>query len=472
MHRRSRGGIAALASAVVPGWGQILNGRPRLGTLLIAIDVVFVIALAAMFVWSPELLLEAWVTPAALFTILALNGVAFVYRGAVAAHSFSQPESHSTFDWIVGLVAAALVIVPHLYVAGLVLTQTDLLDSVFVGPEPIATEATTTTEVSTTARAQGGVSSTTTTELVSTTTAEPRIWDGRERLNVMLLGSDAGVGRIGTRTDTIILFSANPDTGDVAMFSVPRNLTEAPLPEGMGLWDCNCFPDIITHLWANGEWYPDAFPGEQAPSVNALKAAIGLTFDVDVHFYAKVDLEGFVAMFDALGGVTIDVPRRLVDETYPHEDGGTEYIVFEPGVQHLSGHQALAYSRIRRHSGDFARMHRQRCVLGAVVEQTGVLDILGGYAELAQAVKSHVETDIPIDRLGDLVELFSRMDSGRLGTLRITRYNYGAGGHAGYQLYDLEQIRADAHALMDDPTIHLKTQDGDGLDATCDESFD
>jgi anionic cell wall polymer biosynthesis LytR-Cps2A-Psr (LCP) family protein len=117
-------------------------------------------------------------------------------------------------------------------------------------------------------------------------------------------------------------------------------------------------------------------------------------------------------------------------------------------------------------------MHRQRCVLAAAAEQTSVFDILAGYDELAAAVKEHVETDIPIDKLGDMVELFSRIDTDRMGTLRITRYNYGASGHAGYQLYDLDQIQADAKALMADPTIHLATQDGDGLDATCDQSFD
>ena len=387
--------------------------------------------------------------------------------------SFFHPNKRGAGDWALGVLAAVVVVAPHLFVGGLILTQNDLINTVFSDPDPVAAPAaTTTTEPGRgTSTLQPTVTSTTVPP-TTTTTAPPRIWDGQERLNIMLLGSDAGVGRTGTRTDTIILVSVEPESGDVAMFSIPRNLTEAPLPEGMGLWDCNCFPDIITHLWANGEWYPDAFPGPQSPSVNALKAALGLIFDLDVHFYAKVDLKGFVGIFDALGGVTIDVPKRLVDETYPHEDGGTEYIVFESGPQHLDGHQALAYARIRRHSGDFARMHRQRCVLAAAAEQTSVLDIIAGYSKLADAVKTHVETDIPLEALPDLVELLGRFDTDRMATLRITRYNYGASGHAGYQLYDLDAIRADAKTLMTDPTVQLATQDGEGLDATCDESFD
>jgi len=288
----------------------------------------------------------------------------------------------------------------------------------------------------------------------------------------MLLGSDAGVGRIGTRTDTIILVSIDPGAGDVAMFSVPRNLTEAPLPDGMGLWACDCFPDIIAHLWANGEWYPEAFPGPQAPSVNALKGAIGLIFGVEVHHYVKVDLAGFAAMIDAVGGVTIDVPKTIVDESYPHESGGSERVVIEEGTQHLDGHLALAYARIRRHSGDFARMHRQRCLLGALAEQIDLYDVAAGYRELAAAVADHVETDIPLEHLVDLVDLVSRIDVDRVATLRITSHNYGASGHPGYQLYDLQRIRDDAHTLMDDPAEVLDTQDGVGFAATCDQSFD
>lgn len=330
-----------------------------------------------------------------------------------------------------------------------------------------AEPTTTSTAAPATSAATTAVPTTTTT----TTTEPPRIWDGLERLNIMLLGSDAGVGRTGTRTDTIILVSIDPESGDAAMFSVPRNLTEAPLPEGMGVWSCNCFPDIITHLWANAEWFPDAFPGPQEPPINALKAALGGIFDVEVDYYAKVDLAGFVNLFDALGGVAIDAPVRIYDPSYPHEDGSFESIAIEAGEQVLGGHEALAYSRIRYNSGDFARMHRQRCVLGSLLANTVPEDLLGAGSFLT-AIAEFVETDIPLEHLDDFVELLARVELDRLATLRITSYNYGATGHAGYQIYDLEQIEADAHTLMDDPTVHLDTQDGEGWEDTCNKSFD
>ena len=334
---------------------------------------------------------------------------------------------------------------------------------------PPTTETETT---STTTPPPSTTTSSTTTTTTTTTTQPPRVWDGMDRINIALLGSDAGVGRTGTRTDTIILVSIDPETGDAAMFSVPRNLTEAPLPEGMGVWSCDCFPDIITHLWANGEWFPDAFPGPQEPSVNAVKAALAGVFDVEIHYYAKVELAQFVGLFDALGGVTLDVPSRVVDSTYPHELGGTERVVIEAGEQALDGHLALAYGRIRRNSGDFARMHRQRCVLGAALENIDAAALVDDYSWFEQAIAEFVETDIPLEHLGDFVDLLSRVDLDRFATVRITRYNYGTTGHAGYQIYDLEQIRADLQTLMEDPTVFLDTMDGDGWEDICSQSFD
>lgn len=440
-------------------------------TLLLVDGLLLVVALVAVFFAQIELV-KAWVTPDALLAFVALNLVAFVYRGVATLDAFADGARRGWFDWVAGVVALAIVVTPHLAIASLALTQYDLIESVFAPGEPPVTGPASSTTTSGVPSGPGS-SAPTTVPATTTTTATPPLWDGLERLNIMLLGSDAGEGRIGTRTDTIVLVSVEPESGNVAMFSVPRNLSFAPLPDGMGVWNCNCFPDIITHLWANGEWYPDAFPGPQEPSINALKGALGLIFDVDVHYYAKVDLKGFVSLVDALGGVTIDVPETIVDPIYPHEGGGTENVVIEAGAQHLDGHLALAYSRIRRNSGDYARMHRQRCVLGALVAQTSPLDVLAGFGDLASAIKENVVTDIPVERLGDFVEILPKVSTDRIASLRITRYNYGLGGNTpGQQAYDLEQIKADARLLMDDPAAALETLDGPGLDQTCEESFD
>jgi LCP family protein required for cell wall assembly len=240
----------------------------------------------------------------------------------------------------------------------------------------------------------------------------------------------------------------------------------------MGLWDCDCFPDLITHLYDAGVRYPEAFPGPGDPPINAIKGALSEIFGIPIHYYAMVTLDGFVGVVDALGGVNIEVPETIVDETYPHEDGSVERVVIEEGTQHLDGHLALAYARIRRHADDFARMHRQRCVLGAVLEQTNPLEVIANFGALAQAIKDNVSTDIPQDRLGDFVELLPYLGTDRVYSLRITRTQYKVGSAPGRVFYDIPRIRQDAQLMMSDPIVAMQELGLDTLDATCEESYD
>src|SRR5690606_29290057 len=161
--------------------------------------------------------------------------------------------------------------------------------------------------------------------------------------------------------------------------------------------------------------------------------------------YAMVSLDGFIGIVDALGGVDIDVPARIVDEEYPHEDGVTiEHVVIEAGRQHLNGHYALAYARIRRHSDDFARMNRQRCVLGAVLEQTNPLELVARYGSIAGVLRENLFTDIPRDRLRDFIDILPNMSTEKIGAMHVNRdYEVGPGEQRG-TVYDMDRILADA----------------------------
>lgn len=470
------GWLAALASAILPGWGQAYLGQRARALQLFAIDAAILATISIAMGWFRIELVKAWVSPTALVVILMFNLALLVFRSMASANAYVAGEAtrDRSLASHLGLVAAgAVIVLPHLAVGWIALVQYDLITSVFAEPDPVivAASPTTTTLASTTVGAVVG-STTTTTIPTTTTTTEPVLWDGLERLNVVLLGADAGEGRRGLRTDTTIVLSIDPRTGDTAMFSVPRDLSNAPLPEGMGLWSCNCFPDLITHLYDSAVRYPDAFPGPGEPPINAIKASLGEIFGMPIHYYAMVTLDGFVGIVDALGGVTIEVPKTIVDRTYPHENGSTAQVVIEEGTRHLDGHNALAYARIRRGSSDFARMHRQRCVLGAVVSQTSPIEIVASFGALASAVKEHVSTDIPQDRLVDFVDLIPKVSTDRIATLRITRTVYKTSGAPGRVYYDIERIRADAQALIADPAAAQAKLGLDALDATCEESFD
>ena len=468
---------AALLSATLPGWGHAYVGKSRIAFGLYLIDLFFV-ASALLVVARFQLeAVKLWVSPPALLALMVANVVVLVARAAVMAGSYTSAPTGGVRPWapVAMVLALALLVIPHLGFGYLAWTQYDLIRSVFQDPEgPVAAPPGTTTTVpgSSTTVTAGPGSSTTTVLPTTTTTHPPLLWDGLERLNLFLLGADAGVGRRGTRTDTMIVVSIDPSTGNVAMFSVPRQLSNPPLPKGMGIWDCNCLPDLITHLYDAAERYPDAFPGPGEPPINAIKGTLQEIFGIPIHYYAMVNLEGFVGIVDALGGVTIDVPKTIVDETYPHEDGSVQRVVIDAGTQHLDGHLALAYARIRRHSDDFARMHRQRCVLGAVVEQASPLSILRNFGSIAAAIKENVSTDIPQDRLVDFVDLLPIVSTDRIDSLRITRAEYSTGAAPGRVFYDIDRIRADAQELMNDPAAARERLGLDALAATCDQSFD
>lgn len=474
--RVSKADRAALFSAVVPGWGHAYVGLVRTAYVLFVVDVLLVVALVLMagpLRWET---VKLWVRPEALLVIMVLNVLFLGYRAFAVAGAYraavESPRGLAGGVWMV--LAVALLVMPHLLIGYYSWVQYDLIRSLFPS-NPIAADTTTTSSTvpptTTTVSGSSSTSSTTTTVPTTTTTAPPMVWDGLDRLNILLLGADAGPGRVGTRTDTTIVVSIDPSTGEVAMISIPRNLSNVPLPDGMGIWDCNCFPDLLTHLYDAAERHPEAFPGPGEPWFNAVKGAVGELLGIPIHFYAMVTLNGFVGVVDALGGVTIDVPKTIVDPTYPHEDGSVVRIEIREGRQHLDGHMALAYARIRRPSDDFARMHRQRCVLGAVVEQTNPLELLLGFPRLARALKANMSTDIPQEHLVDFVDLVPKVSTDRITSLRIDR-SYRTGGAPGRTYYDLARIHREFQLILDDPVGARETLGLTGLDDTCDESYD
>lgn len=453
--------LAALFSALIPGTGHYYAGAQTRGVRLMIIDGVLLILTLISLVFFQTEVVKAWASLPTLGLVMVANLVLLSYRAWAAHDAYhlvldSGGASRSHYGLVLGLTVWFVILVPHVVLGYFDVVQYSLIDDVFAAPEPVAVDGPPATTV---APGPGETSPPTTFSPTG-----PVIWDGLERLNVLLLGTDTGAGREGIRTDTMIVVSIDPESGDTAMISLPRNFSGMTLPEGQGVWDCDCFPRLLNDLYLEATQHPDWFPGQGDPGPRAIKTAIGSLLDLDIHYYALVTLDGFVGIVDALGGVDIEVPNRIVDETYPHEDGVTiENVVIEPGTQHLDGHLALAYARIRRHADDFARMNRQRCVLGAVMAQTNPLEMVTRYGALAEVLKDTLLTDIPQDRLGDFIDLLPVIDFGRVGILHIDR-EYISGTDDGRTYYDEARIKAETRNILADPTT---AHDGLNLSNTC-----
>lgn len=258
-------------------------------------------------------------------------------------------------------------------------------------------------------------------------------WEGTDRVNVMLVGSDAGKDRDGIRPDSIMVASVDTQTGETVLFGIPRNLQNIPFsadnplskqyPEGFNCGD-EC---LMEYVWTLGRDNAELFPDDPNPGLTVTKDATSQILGLDIDYTTVINLEGFTQLVDAMGGVTIDVKERVCIGCKIEGGvvvGTTGYI--EPGVQKLNGYRALWYSRSRAESsdGDFSRMRRQRCMVGALLNQVNPTSMLVRYPKLAKTLEDNVKVDIPQQDLKAWSELVLRIqDKGKIQSLPLTNKN-------------------------------------------------
>lgn len=258
-------------------------------------------------------------------------------------------------------------------------------------------------------------------------------WAGTDRVNIMLVGSDAGADRVGIRPDSLMVASINTQTGETVLFGIPRNLQNIPFskdnplsqkyPDGYNCGD-QC---LMEYVWTLGQDNADLFPSDVNPGLAATKDAASQILGLPIDYTTVINLEGFTQLVDAMGGVTVDVKERVCIGCKIEGGvvvGTTGYI--EPGVQELDGYHALWYSRSRADSrdGDFSRMRRQRCMVGALLNQVNPTSMLVRYPALARTLQDNVTVDIPQQDLKAWAELVQRIQKGgSIKSLPLTNKN-------------------------------------------------
>jgi len=269
------------------------------------------------------------------------------------------------------------------------------------------------------------------TAVTAPTVPGPDPFEGLGRINVLLMGGDSGIGRDSIRTDTMIVVSIDPETGWTAMLSVPRNNMNVLYPPTLpayNAYDCNCNPQLLNLLYGWAFSHEELFPGSDNPGGVAMKETLGYLLGIDIHYFALVDLVGFVDIIDALGGITINVQDAVYDDNYPHEDGTREIIDIPVGIQEMDGHTALAYARSRVQTDDYNRMGRQRCVLEALAQQADPVTLVNELPTIIPAMADSLVTDIPVSQFPDFLDLLSVAD---LETIVSIRFIFDAPEFAG-----------------------------------------
>lgn len=228
-------------------------------------------------------------------------------------------------------------------------------------------------------------------KLQNTQERKPEV--NREQLSksvsFLLIGVDYREGQGGARSDSIIYVNLDLSKKLIAALSIPRD----------------------TRVW---------IPGKREDKINASYALGGSKLlmettenllGVPVREYLETDFAGFVDVVDAVGGITIDVEKRM----YYKDEVGT--IDLQPGVQRLNGRQALGYVRFRHDKlGDIGRTERQLKFIRALGQEMlnprGIIRAPSLIGKFNQAVK----TNLSIGEMINLVQAVGSVEQQKIVT--------------------------------------------------------
>jgi LCP family protein required for cell wall assembly len=280
-----------------------------------------------------------------------------------------------------------------------------------------------------------------------TATPEPEetlpTWDGTDRVTILLLGvdqrPDEREAKTPARSDTMILATLDPLNLTGGMLSLPRDLL-VPI-RGHGEDKLN-----TAHFWGDYDRY--------GGGPELAKRTVQHNFGVPVHFVARVDFEGFVKLIDAVGGITVDVDRAILDNEYPDESHGITRLYLPVGPQRLSGRLALRYARTRHADSDFGRIQRQRKVLQAAREEALAIGIVPKLPTMLGIVRDAVTTDIPVTTLLALANLARQVPSGAIVSRQINAEEViDANADGSVLVPNREKIRPIVQEVFYDPVV-------------------
>ncbi|PIR76786.1 MAG: hypothetical protein COU32_00215 [Candidatus Magasanikbacteria bacterium CG10_big_fil_rev_8_21_14_0_10_42_10] len=231
----------------------------------------------------------------------------------------------------------------------------------------------------------------------------------QDRINILLLGM-GGPGHDGPfLTDTMIIASIQPSTGEVALMSIPRDL---------GV-------DIPSHGWYKIN-HANAFgEANQSGSGAALATkVVSDTFHIDINYYVRVDFEAVKKIIDDVGGITIDVERGFTDTEFPTDNHLYQVISFKSGIQTMDGTTALEYARTRHgnngEGSDFARARRQQRMILALKEKVLSFETLSNpirIHSILTTLDAHISTNMLFSDIMGMMKLGKELDLSNIKTV-------------------------------------------------------
>ena len=215
---------------------------------------------------------------------------------------------------------------------------------------------------------------------------------GRDRVTILALGVDNSEGR--GLADTLIALVVWPKIGEMAALSIPRD-SRVVIP-GVGNRRINA-----SHAY-----------GGLPLTVETVEMLLGIPFD----YYIEVNVSGLADLVDAIGGIDVEVEKRM-----HYRDRSQNLLIdLQPGLQHLTGEQAVGYVRFRHDAmGDLGRIERQRKFLRLVAGELLSPANVRRLPRLADTFVETVETNLTVRDILSLKKIIEQVgpDAIRMASL-------------------------------------------------------
>jgi LCP family protein required for cell wall assembly len=200
--------------------------------------------------------------------------------------------------------------------------------------------------------------------------------------NVVVMGCDIRKDDVG-RSDTLFVVMLDKSKKNAALLSVPRD-TRVQI-KGHG-WD------KINSAFAYG--------GHKLTQ-ETVQDFLG----IKLHNYVVVDFQGFKDLVDVIGGVDINVEKRM----YYYDPYANFEIDLRPGKQHMDGKTAMQYVRYRDEEGDIGRIRRQQKFIMALYQQIASKNIIAKMPGVSKQIMSMIKTDLSLKEMMELGKVMHDM---------------------------------------------------------------
>ena len=201
----------------------------------------------------------------------------------------------------------------------------------------------------------------------------------KDKATIMIMGVDERADDVG-RSDTLMVATIDPVKNEAALLSIPRD-TRVAIPR-YGY-------DKINAAYAYG--------GEKLTQ-RTVEDFLGIRID----HYIIINTHAFQKIIDAIGGIDINVEKRMYYED-PWDDDGGLIIDLRPGMQHMDGKTAVTYVRYRDEEGDIGRVKRQQKFMRACVDAVTTPAILPRLPGIITSVIDSVKTDLSVRQMLEFI---------------------------------------------------------------------